>query len=486
MSDDRQRLEWRDWFLRSQRLVFIEFQVLLTTAVAIALLFIGHGYHMARTNLSQSEAALRELAPPPIPEERNAAVGLTDETVVLVQASSLPTQGEKDVDIGDEKQKDDDPLLFSSAVWSNDKTYAVDGVLRRWLAANQPLIDQADKALDKREVVWPIDYSKGIVAPMPWIERIRAIAKVFECRVYLALHDCDWQTALMSLHKMTRLADHMALSPYLLSINVALAVEDRASNAILRSIKLAGGRWPSMFRNDVMTLAESREGQRWNLEQAFRSEMRGALILFDRLGSGELARLSSSHAASDVDHIPLPLCYTGLIYPWDRDCYSSVMDDALNKLRQVPLNVGSRSTLSVDDGFLCDPRLWYCRRFGISMAAMMTPSVDYFIRSSFRFPSRWRMAGLGLRLIALASANGGKWPDSLDALSLNTNRIEDPFQPGQPLRYRCSPDGRALLWSVGKNQIDQTGISQGEEPTKGYGDDIVLELEPVSTARVVP
>jgi hypothetical protein len=60
------------------------------------------------------------------------------------------------------------------------------------------------------------------------------------------------------------------------------------------------------------------------------------------------------------------------------------------------------------------------------------------------------------------AVQNGRLPENLAALVdggyLDADVIDDPFAPGNPIRYRKLGNGRFLLWSVGPDGKDDGGV----------------------------
>jgi hypothetical protein len=112
------------------------------------------------------------------------------------------------------------------------------------------------------------------------------------------------------------------------------------------------------------------------------------------------------------------------------------------------------------------------------LAKLLLPTIRQLILAHDRERALQALLELDLALQLYAREHGA-FPDTLAPLS-GTPLGEipaDPFGRGEPIRYRRAPDGSAMLWSIGPDEVDDDArINLFAAPgTKG---DLVLPLAP--------
>ena len=79
--------------------------------------------------------------------------------------------------------------------------------------------------------------------------------------------------------------------------------------------------------------------------------------------------------------------------------------------------------------------------------------------------------------LAEFKARRGAYPDRLDALvpEFLPELPADPFADGL-VRYRRTPNGGFVAWSVGRDGVDERGVVQWDENAAGLRDDVAVHF----------
>jgi hypothetical protein len=109
------------------------------------------------------------------------------------------------------------------------------------------------------------------------------------------------------------------------------------------------------------------------------------------------------------------------------------------------------------------------RSIGQMMGSLLCPAIEAWRAANRRQEAEFSLLHLLFALEAYHRDNGGKYPDTLDALlGRYIDAIPlDPFS-GESFRYIVEPPGY-LLYSVGPNGIDEDGRDRSDTPK---GDDL--------------
>ncbi|MEO0512786.1 MAG: hypothetical protein AAF108_07810 [Planctomycetota bacterium] len=319
----------------------------------------------------------------------------------------------------------------------------------------------------------PTQQEPAISILLPHLGPLRGCARFLALHALLAADDGDRDTVVRDLDAMLGLTAHARNEPFLIGYLVGVAIEGVAIDTVSRVL----ARHPDLLSTeDLATLAHrlaaagsanpsmSLHSERYFmddiLQRGFTDDGRGggrvtqhARHLLGGIGPGK-----PDHAGPLADPMAHLLYYsvspaTGLVTADRRAIarrYNAYLDRALAASHESPDVMVDRvreAGAIVDDlGRIGSVRYW--------PLGMMAPAMGRAIDVEFQSRTR-RAACLAVLALHAYEREHQRFPGSLDELvpDLLPAVPEDPFNPGQPLRYTLTDHG-PTLYSVGADGDD--------------------------------
>ncbi len=361
-------------------------------------------------------------------------------------------------------------VTWQQAELPTDKEADLWPIVAAHVEGNRVLLAEMAVALERPEMVFALDYSKGFSLLLPHLQKFRLAASTFAYAVVVDLHTGQTNSAFTNLLASVSLARRYE-EPLLISQLVRIVSAQIAVGATWEALQHPG--W-----NDDQLRQLQAAWQAWDLRRGWleSAEMERALGLFafaqcrasprmlvDLGGSSsggstrpffEELFHNPSEAAKQAAQFSVGLSWSlWLSYDderWALDSYQVWLD-------------GARRTIAVDAFAPTQGRMAAAYKpfenppMTMVLSRMIVPALG---KSQLRFATLETVRRLTVSAIALQRhrLKHGQFPASLTALVPEfLNEVPRDFMDGLPLRYKLQPDGQFLLWSVGEDCKDDGG-----------------------------
>lgn len=325
-------------------------------------------------------------------------------------------------------------------------------------------IDQAQKSngiVFAREVHWN--------QPMPLVQAVRVISLILNAELRLAAEQGDFAEVHAAVRRLFRLTRDLRLIGGDLVQYVAISVENDMIEA-MRLFLLTRDSWGAEdYRKLLALIDEQNKSVENQVDHIFKQSYiycgndlwgfeRGTVTVSDlELENAPEQLIKSINYAEEwkaLNKFYSWLFDDYLSRPYSQNVGSTEASERVYDLRKpiLALNIHGVKDLEAA-GVLVDGKLPV-----IGLTPLLLPRIadiqEVCVRNEF-----WRK-GLGLQIrIQLHQRLHGAFPATLDELTVSTGMQQipkDPYADNGPLKYRLTDDA-ILIYSVGKDQIDQSG-----------------------------
>jgi len=341
-----------------------------------------------------------------------------------------------------------------------------------------PGLAEIDAAARLPRARFPVHCEEGFQALLPHIAHFKSATRALELRCAARLATGQTNLAAEDVESAMRVAELAREEPFLISQLVRDAQWDIAAATLWQGLALHAWNEPQLARWQDAFLAVN---FRKSLAAAFESERIAALSSLDELidspGNGYLESQSGSWSTLRA--------FGGMFFARG---FLRQNEVALSHFSQTVVHGVRRWTQTTPPGSLVDLLPTFAAAEGERtrqtasfspyrvMMQMLAPSTRNSAIKMARAEAVTRMAAIACALERYRLARGA-YPESLAALSPAIMAVV-PLDPvnNQPFHYTKSDDGWFLLYSVGKNCIDDGGIYR-----KGKEHDVLDWPWPVPT-----
>ena len=379
----------------------------------------------------EARATALALAPPAVPDERNAAL-VYEEAFEIIGLS-----------------KDRGKILSEVDRPAFDTSSAAAG---RLLNELRPALALLRRAADMPAYVFLSDPSRGLGSRTPSLLPHRESAQLLALDARARAARGDAAGAVADLVAIRRTARHLANNPQIISCMVAISLEGIGDN-VMEDILSVGQAKPS----DLAPYLEDGDvSYRWPVLRSLQMEEAGMLLAFSAMASFPPREAQTDSIFSMYNDLGFKV----FLAADDVSAYRQVMSDLQQALRKPYVEAVAeleRNRASAGD------------LPGGILTSIAVPSTSGFLRMAATGDARNRLARLAAAAAAL-HARTGKYPETLDALLPEGEGLNaiDPFD-GRPLRLKAA-DGGLLLYSVGENGKDDGGAQKQRGASAGEGD----------------
>jgi hypothetical protein len=412
-----------------------------------AVLWIGS---VADERLTAELAAIRErgepielieMAPPPVPDEENAA-GL----LALAAAKLAP----------DEDNLDDahDALRLDPAGLSDENATLLSAFVER----NKAALDQLETALERPRCRFAFDYTSGeslLELDAPDISALMTFARLLGRRGLLAVRAGEGEAAYEDALRMFRLARMTGSDPILILALVRMSMEAQALDLLEHALRmdLPG----DAVRERLIAVLDGID-VRESLHRSLLGERCFGHSLFayfsDDRGSVWKAESVDGTGLGGSFGLVLFRFVPGPIIRLDEARYMKIMAEVLDLVRR-PAFETREQWRALEAEYRELP--WY----GLLSKLVVVPFARSVERSEAH-RARLDMARIALDLMQ-ARALTGTLPDTLLRPGEGGQRgVIDPFT-GTHYRYKVNGAGGFILYSLGPNEADDGGTDGSEE-----------------------
>lgn len=335
---------------------------------------------------------------------------------------------------------------------------------------NRQLLAEMADALERPEMVFNLDYSKGFSLLLPHLQKFKLAANTFAYAVVVDLHTGQTNSAFTNLLAGVSLARRYE-EPLLISQLIRIASAQIAVGATWEALQHSG--WDERQLRQLQFA-----WQAWDLRQGWLesaameralgshtfAQCRANPTMLTELG-GSSSGTSSRPFFEELLHNPeeavkragqfavgmswsLWLSYDD--ERWALDSYQVWLDGARRTLAGDSFAATQARSAAASKPFENPPMTMVLSR-------MIVPSLG---KSHQRFASFETVRRLTITAIALHRhrLKHGKFPESLAVLVPEfLAEVPRDFMDGQPPRYKLQLDGQFLLWSVGEDFKDDGG-----------------------------
>jgi hypothetical protein len=317
----------------------------------------------------------------------------------------------------------------------------------------------------------PYDYEDPAAIPLPHLAPFKSVCDILRLRASAELALGRTDAAFDDTRMILDMADAIRDEPMVISFLVREAELYMACRPLAEG--LAGHQW-----SEVQLRAIQERLRRLDLcadaKRVLEAErVLAGVILIDNLrrSSNRYAMIDHLGALSDTpEGKNIRVCAAAAPTGWsyfEQLNFNRLFQDYLLPTidvtkRQITPAATRRLTEQLDSG-LSQSELRRFLRHELFLQA--------FVRDFCSLPERVAFVQTGLDAAALACAleryrlAHGQFPDSLDALAPQfIDKVPHDIINGQPLKYRRTPDGQFVLYSVGWNETDDGGtVGQSRE-----------------------
>jgi hypothetical protein len=372
-------------------------------------------------------------------------------------------------------------VTWQQAELPTDKDVDIWPIVTAHVEDNRPLLAEMVVALERPEMVFNLDYTKGFNLLLPHLAKLKQSAVVLANATLVDLRADQRANAFTNLLAGVRLT-RLQEEPLLISQLVRITCGHIAMQATWEALQYRG--W-----SDSQLAALQTEWQGWdvkrgwlasaNMERAYGSDIfaqcRGNPAMLSMLdwsgrapgasGKSFFAELwdDPEEAARRALHFAVMLGWTLWFSHdderWALNHHQVWLDGARQALKADAFAPANHRTLAASKPFETPPMTMLVSR-------MTLPALS---RTHQKFASFESVRRLTCTAIALHQhrLKHGQFPASLGALVPEfLAEVPRDFMDGQPLRYKLQPDGQFRLWSVGEDFKDDGGDATADAHQK--------------------
>jgi hypothetical protein len=361
------------------------------------------------------------------------------------------------------------------------------------LKTNEPTLDRIRKAMQKPVFNSELDYSLGCKMPITNLATVKTLAHWFGAGSQLALHERDPGSALPHLVALINLPRVLREDRVLISELVRCAIASIARASTWEALQADG--W-----DDASLAALQAVWERQDFAAPLARSLEGERVFDD--ASYDLMRKSNQDTA-DVfyglaEYFPADDSDQPMWERWMQKLpYGEELADFCKK--QLYCRIW-RFAWSYQDQRRSLERmqrlLEICRKVESTRSLVVVQGdIDRFEQANertnfydrLRYPELYSFFSLSKSISKVARAETersvilcalavkryqlrhSRPPTALaDLIPDFIARVPTDFFDGQPVRYRCNPDGRFVLYSVGENSVDNGGDASPLSDTTSY------------------
>lgn len=395
-----------------------------------------------------------ELAPPPVPDQINAAL-IYQQAFTMLPVSSSGNDSQIIDTVITKEERIKDPSLW-------DKS-------RQILVRNRQLMDTIAEAARRPKCRFPVKWEDGAAALLPHYSKIREIARWEAADALVKAKYGDMAGSILASEIGLSVSESIKDEPILISLLVRASMV----NITLTSL------------HDSLELGKINDSQAWQLDaalarirldEAFVKAMIGeraqGLWVFDSLrknGPVTMEALTGGDSQQIMQNIPMYLVSRRIgqpIFNADKTCYLRYMGKQIELARKPYYKVAA----DIAD---FDPA---------TDAPAYAPITKIFcpVFSRARLGSERGMANIAVTRAGLGVVTYknkfGTYPQTLSELNakLGWTLPKDPFS-GKDLKYKKTANG-FVIYSIGSNMVDEGGKVPDKKSNDQDAGDVVWKF----------
>jgi len=334
-------------------------------------------------------------------------------------------------------------------------------VIVEYLAANYRELELLHKASAIEHCRYPVDFTKGLAAQIPYLSDIRAAAMLFALEAVLHAENAESQSAIDSITSVFSLADSLSNQPIAISHLVCIACRSLAVKSLeycINRVQFTDEQLAELGR----MLAEAQDLSA--LTRAWAGERCQGIEFFN----DPVAQPDSLRADLSLPSAPLVFLYqaAGLS---DKDAliYLDYVEGCI-KANQLPLHQRREAVEAVEDELGAVSKIHV-------LLHKFVPALSRATEQDLATIGRLRTAQVAVAVERYRLA-AGRLPDTLADLVPGYLDVvaTDPFD-GKDLRYKKLDVG-FVVYSIGEDETDNGGkeTPPGAKP-RGYDITFIIE-----------
>ena len=336
---------------------------------------------------------------------------------------------------------------------------------------NRPLLDEMAAALERPEMVFNLDYSKGFSLLLPHLAKMKQAALNFGLAAVVDLHMGQTNSAFTNLLAASRMSQSFQ-EPLLISQLVRIACGQIVQQTTWEALQHPD--WTEVQLRELQAAWQSTElrpgslgalAMERSLGGMFYQQCRGSPGMLEELtsmGSGGSGKSfwdelfdDPAAAATRTGKYGFGLVWAlWLSYPDERWALEQqqIWHEGVRRMWTNQAFAPAEQWMKRARGTLHEPAKPY--RILSDQLASGTEGFNKRV-ATFETVRRLAFTAIALHRHRLKQ---GRFPESLGALVPEfLAEVPRDFMDGQPLRYKLQPDGKFLLWSVGEDFKDDGG-----------------------------
>jgi hypothetical protein len=481
----RSRQSWKHWLLK----LMLAGSLFVVVAIVSLERELGErAWREYRAKATAKGLKLRweDYVPPPIPDEENYAAapifqrhftgtGNTDQTLKKLKLPELPRKkpGESESD------------SFDLQIWQ--KAF----VKERWIPAagvdpaadvlasleklEEPL-SEIRQASQRPKSRWPVELGDAISAKYPHTRVLMSAATAFLLRARALLAQEKPDEALGELRHALRATQSLDGEPMLIPFLVRIAIWNQILSVMEQGIAVS--EWKDAHLQTLVDETSNIEVLE-ALTFALTSERGFGNHYFEIFATGDraaLAKMASGIGADSSASTSAVLSF--MPRGWirrDQVEYNRLIDLDIQDIDAVNEKIDPRFSQS---SMVIRGYSFPLERFSHMLTSMLLPVTESIAYRAFQTHARIRQLRVLCAIERHRQAHG-ELPSSLELLipKLLESVPPDPMD-GAPMRYRRTAEGGCVLWSIGKNRVDDGGTVGKPGSPNSKMLDWVVELPP--------
>ena len=401
----------------------------------------------ALANVKTEKGLWEDMVPPPIPDERNAALIYEKAVFAFRPGPTLPKKVEK---------------AYNAGEWNEE----IEKAVRLHVAANEKtlaLIREAVRLSECRFDVYEWSTTPFDIQ-LSHLSKLRELTRLLRAEALLHARDGRSRDAVETCETALRMGHALDVEPFLISYLVRCAVHAIAFDTLQ---KVFDSR--DVDAQAVLGLAaflkRSEEDAPRQFKHAMRGERAAQLATFQATFRDLSVIASLGGSGGGASWMKWAAPFTRPMLRMDAAASIRHMSNLMTAI-DLPRHKALAEARALDTSVTKTvPR--YC-----FLTLMLVPAVGRSMESLATDEARFRLARAALAL-KLTKAKEGQYPASLESLpsAIMPKPLTDPFT-GKPLIYKRKGEG-FIIYSVGPNGKDDGGTPRGTRRRKG--DDVVWQ-----------
>jgi len=442
------RDKWRRWFLWLAALVVVVFLAGFSAFVVVTIPRLRLQRELSRLKASGAPLTMAEVAPPPVPDEKNAAV-------LYQQAFAFLPEDEDAVRIAD----------FASPDPKTRATVSVKDI-QRIVAERQQALALLEEAASRPACRFPVNWEHGYHALLPHLSAVRHFSRFLAAKAVTDAMDGHTSEAFDGVALILRMTDHVSAEPSLISQLVRIVCQFMAVDALNRVVEINPPETPHAYH---MYKALRRVDNMAPFTHAIEGERCAGLLAFDWIESNPLFGLgplpgTPNHPRLENWSARARFLVSLPSFREDEILFLRLSEESVALSRQPFRQIRHRIP-ALDDASKRFDRYAVFRNISSGSPLGLAQSRDIAI-------ALIGLAQHGMALEAYREA-AGDYPASLAELRKKVDwpLPKDPFS-GRPFIYRRIGNGY-IIYSIGPNMKDEGGkdrrsvrgpLAKGQEP----------------------